>query len=63
MSPQRTLIATSIFFAVTWTAGMIWWNATDLVSAIILTICGAIAGVLWFYIMRWWMNKYATKRQ
>jgi hypothetical protein len=41
-------------FAVLWTGWMIWWSG-DFAPAniIILTICGALAGYLWYRLMRW----------
>ena len=63
MSPQRRLILASIFFAVFWTAGMIWWNAPAIAGAIILMFAGALAGTLWFFAMRWWMNRFMPTQQ
>ena len=63
MSPQRRLILASIFFAVFWTAGMILWNAPTIAGAVILMFAGALAGTLWFFAMRWWMNKFVPTRQ
>ena len=63
MIPQRRLVIASIFFAVIWTALMIWWNAPTLAGAVILMFAGALAGTLWFLGMRWWMNKFAPTQQ
>jgi hypothetical protein len=63
MSPQRRLIVASIVFAVLWTAGMIVWNAPGLAGAVILAFAGALAGTLWYFGMRWWLNKFARNRQ
>jgi hypothetical protein len=63
MSPQRRLMIASILFAVIWTALMIWWNAPTFAGAVILVIGGALAGILWFFGMRWWLNKVAPNRQ
>ncbi|MTV16277.1 MULTISPECIES: hypothetical protein [Bradyrhizobium] len=44
----------SIAFAVLWTCGMLWSSGTiDLANVIILSACGALAGVAWYYAMRW----------
>ena len=53
----------SIFFAVFWTAGMYWWNAPTLAGAVILMFAGALAGTLWYFGMRWWMNKFMPSEQ
>ena len=57
MSPQRRLIIASIFFAVFWTAGMIWWKEPTFVGAIVLMFSGMLAGTLWYFGMRWWINR------
>ena len=44
MSPQRRLIIASIFFAVMWSALMIWWNGPTFAGVIIFTIGGAFTG-------------------
>ena len=62
MSPQRRLILASIAFAVLWTAFMIWWNAPGFAGAIILAFSGALAGTLWFFGMRWFLNKFVTRQ-
>ncbi|QIG94565.1 MULTISPECIES: hypothetical protein [unclassified Bradyrhizobium] len=44
----------SIAFAILWTSGMLWSSGTiDLANVIILSVCGAFAGVAWYYAMRW----------
>jgi hypothetical protein len=44
----------AIAFAVLWTGGMLWSSgAIDRVNFVILAICGALAGVAWYYAMRW----------
>jgi hypothetical protein len=53
----------SIFFAVFWSAGMIWWNAPGVAGAIVLMVGGALTGTGWFFAMRWWMNKFAPTQQ
>ncbi|UGY25822.1 hypothetical protein HU675_0003200 [Bradyrhizobium septentrionale] len=48
MKPAVLLALCSIAFAVLWTSGTI-----DLANVIILSVCGAFAGVAWYYAMRW----------
>jgi hypothetical protein len=44
----------SIAFAAAWTAWMIWSTASfDSVGIIILTMCGMLAGIAWYCVMRW----------
>lgn len=62
MSPQRRLIIASIVFAVLWTALMIWWNAPTFAGAVILAFSGALAGVLWYFGMRWYLNKFIARQ-
>lgn len=53
MFSRRTLILASFAFAVVWTAGMVWWNSpTTTAGMVILTLTGAIAGMLWYRGMR-----------
>jgi hypothetical protein len=63
MTSQLRLILASTLFAVLWTAGMILWNGPTLAGAIIFTVAGALAGILWFFAMRWWIAKFGTARQ
>ena len=39
-----------------WTLGMIWWTGNGISSIIGLSIGGAMAGVLWYYVIRWFMR-------
>jgi hypothetical protein len=55
MSSKRRLKLSAAMFGVLWTAGMLWWNASDGAGAAILTVCGAIAALLWYALMRIWM--------
>ena len=44
----------AVVFAVLWTGWMIWWSGDyDRVNVIMLTICGAMVGYLWYRFMRW----------
>ena len=54
MKPAVPLTLCSIAFAVLWTCGMLWSSGTiDRTNVIILSICGAFAGVAWYYAVRW----------
>ncbi|KJC61074.1 hypothetical protein UP10_09205 [Bradyrhizobium sp. LTSPM299] len=54
MKPAVPLTLCSIAFAVLWTCGMLWSSGViDRTNVIILSICGAFAGVAWYYAMRW----------
>jgi UDP-N-acetylmuramyl pentapeptide phosphotransferase/UDP-N-acetylglucosamine-1-phosphate transferase len=53
-NPLTSLKCGAIAFAVLWPAWMVWWSGSFApANIIILTICGAVAGYLWFRIMRW----------
>jgi hypothetical protein len=52
MNSEFPLKAASILFAVLWSAGMIWWTGHETANVVILAICGAIAGLLWYLVMR-----------
>ncbi|MCA6120842.1 hypothetical protein J6500_02825 [Bradyrhizobium sp. WSM 1704] len=54
MKSAVPLALCSIAFAVLWTCGMLWSSgAIDSDNVIVLSICGAFAGVGWHYAMRW----------
>jgi hypothetical protein len=43
----------SIAFAVAWTVWMVWSTASfDSVGIVILTMCGTLAGIAWYFVMR-----------
>ena len=52
--PLLPLKAGAVSFTGLWTAWMMWWSGsfsrTDLV---VLTLCGAAIGYLWYRAMRW----------
>ena len=53
-NPVSSLKWGSIAFAVLWTAWMIWWSGNlALANIIIVAICGAVAGYLWYRLMCW----------
>ena len=62
MTPRTRLALASILFAVLWTAGMIWWTGTDIANIVGLSIGGAVAGVLWYFAMGWWMRWWENRR-
>ena len=54
MKPTVPLKYCSIAFTVLWVSWMIWWSGIyHPANIIILSICGAVAGYLWYYAMRW----------
>ena len=54
MKPTVPLKYCSIAFTVLWASWMIWWSGIyHPVNVIILSICGAVAGYLWYRAMRW----------
>jgi hypothetical protein len=60
MKPTMPLKYCSIAFAVLWVGWMVWWSGIyQPANIIILSVCGAIAGYLWYRAMRWsfqWMK-------
>jgi hypothetical protein len=54
VSPSTPLKLGAVAFAVLWTLWMLWWSGSlDRVNVAMLTICGAVAGYLWYLAMRW----------
>lgn len=57
MQPVLPLKYASIMFALLWTFWMGWATGTsDLPSLAILAVCGTLAGIGWFYAMRFWFR-------
>jgi hypothetical protein len=53
MNPTTGLKWSAAFFAVFWTAGMLLWSGVFNPANIVITaISGAIAGILWYFVMR-----------
>ena len=47
-----------IFFAVLWTLGMLLWAwPPALAQTVILAVCGALAGIAFHLMMRWWAKR------
>jgi hypothetical protein len=42
---------------------MIWWNGADTANVIIWSIAGVVAGVLWYFAMKWWMTRHGPSGQ
>ena len=54
MTPSTPLKIGAVAFGVLWTLWMLWWSGSlDRVNIAMLTICGAMAGYLWYLCMRW----------
>jgi hypothetical protein len=55
MYSQSRLKLMSVFFAVFWTAGMVWWTGEyHVVHLVMLAIAGTVAAILWY----WAMSRY-----
>ena len=58
-----SLRISAVFFAVLWTAGMLWFDAPiELHKLIIWSIAGAIAGLLWYWVFAKWMKRVGMLR-
>jgi predicted glycosyl hydrolase (DUF1957 family) len=54
MKPTTPLKLSAIAFTVLWSGWMLWWSGTyEPANIIILSVCGSIAGYLWYRGMRW----------
>ena len=62
MDPRTGLILASVFFAVAWTLLMIWWTGYERANVVILAICGAAAGVCWYFAMRAFARRQAARK-
>ena len=59
----RTALAlSSVFFAVLWTALMMWWAAPlDLPEVVILVVAGSLAGLIWHLLYGRWYRWYVAR--
>ena len=54
MDQAMRLKLAAVFFAIFWVASMLWWSGEYHPAYIILlAVCGAIGGYLWYLAMRW----------
>jgi hypothetical protein len=54
MNPVTSLKLSAIAFTVLWTGWMLWWGGSfERANIILLTICGIVAGYVWYRAMRW----------
>jgi glycopeptide antibiotics resistance protein len=52
--PLLPLKAGAIVFTLLWTAWMMWWSGSfSSADVVILALCGAAVGYLWYRAMRW----------
>jgi hypothetical protein len=52
-NPTTPLKFSAIVFAILWTGWMLWWSGSFApANVVILSICGSVAGVGWFFAMR-----------
>jgi len=56
VNPVTRLKAGALVFTVLWTGWMLWWSGSlETVNVVMLAICGALAGYLWYRFMRYWL--------
>ena len=54
MDQAKRLKLSAVAFTIFLIGGMLWWSGEyNPVNIIILTVCGAIGGYLWYLAMRW----------
>jgi hypothetical protein len=57
-NPSTPLKLGAWVFAVLWTAWMIWWSGSlDRVNIVMMSVCGAAVGYLWYLGMRWYFRR------
>jgi hypothetical protein len=58
MHSTRRLVPASIFFAIFWTAGMVWWTGDSGGPHVaMLAIAGTLAATAWFWMMKCFMTR------
>ncbi|HEY1362811.1 MAG TPA: hypothetical protein VGF60_11260 [Xanthobacteraceae bacterium] len=63
MTAQSRLVLGSVTFAVLWTVGMIWWTGTEAANVVILSVSGVVAGIIWYFAMRWWIRSLRRRQR
>ncbi|MCK1636115.1 hypothetical protein IVA95_00595 [Bradyrhizobium sp. 157] len=54
MDQAKRLKLSAVAFTIFWVAAMLWWSEERYpANIVILVICGAVAGYLWYFGMRW----------
>lgn len=54
MDQAKRLRLAAVFFTIFWVGGMLWWSGEYHPAYIILlAVCGALGGYLWYIAMRW----------
>jgi hypothetical protein len=54
MDQAMRLKLAAVFFAIFWVGSMLWWSGEyHPAYVILLAVCGAIGGYLWYLAMRW----------
>lgn len=54
MDQAKRLKLGAIFFAVFWVGGMLWWSGElRPANIVIVAVCGAVGGYLWYLAMHW----------
>lgn len=58
MHSTRRLVPASVFFAIFWTAGMVWWTGDSRFPHVAtLAITGSFAATAWFWMMKCFMTR------
>ncbi len=58
LSSATSLKLGGIAYTLLWTCWMIWWSGSySRATVIILSMCGSIAGYLWYRAMRWRLER------
>jgi hypothetical protein len=54
MDQAKRLKLAAVAFAVFWIGGMLWWSSElHAANIVILSVCGAVGGYLWYLAMQW----------
>ncbi len=54
MDQAKRLKLAAVAFSVLWIGGMLWWSGElHPANIVILTVCGAVGGYLWYLAMLW----------
>jgi hypothetical protein len=56
--PTIPLKLSAIAFTLLWFGWMLWWSGEyDPGNVIILAVCSAVVGYIWYRVMGWWFRR------
>jgi small-conductance mechanosensitive channel len=62
MTYRLRLKLAALIFAILWTGWMMWWSAArQPADFVMISICGVLVGLVWYWSIRWYRGYLARK--